>query len=69
MEKDWGIEHFAWDRWETQAKVDAEMMRQGKMPPVMHLPTEMLSIEEVIERYGWALSNEEIQKLKEQVKR
>ena len=51
--------------WEIQARIDAEMLKQGKMPSVMHMPVEMLTIEEVIERYGGIISEKQIQKLKD----
>lgn len=60
------IEYYPWDKWEAQAKQDAEDLKNGKMPRVMHMPTEILTVEEIIERYG--IDQETINKLREATK-
>lgn len=62
MEDDWKIEHWPSRSWEQQVELDKQAIREGKWPRVVHMPTEMLTIEEIVEKYG--IDQETIDKIK-----
>ena len=62
---DYTTEYSPYDKWKAQAAKDEADLKAGKMPAVYHCPVEMLTLEEIIEKYG--IDQETIDRIKEQV--
>ena len=65
MEDSWEIERLNWDRWKLQAMQDAIDIKNGKVPNPYHWPVELLTMDQIIEKYGYTLTDEQVQMLKD----
>lgn len=59
------IQPYSNEYWDYRAKMDKMKLDNGEVSNPYHWPTEMLTIDELVDRYGYNLTEEELQKLKD----